>query len=139
MLSANEWSRFITDRKGLRTSNPQGAQLSTYWLSIPLTHGIFLGASSFTLHWVVSQAIFQSQRLTLVPNGEMSFSNTHNGVGYSINATLAALLICTFMLLVLLLNSARKLQPCILVGIIVWRLLRLVTGKKGMSWHIWEK
>lgn len=58
MAVAREWSLFAHQRKGLRTSRPQGAQRSTYWLQLPLKISIPLMAASTFLHYLVSKSLY---------------------------------------------------------------------------------
>ncbi|KAJ5113732.1 hypothetical protein N7456_002266 [Penicillium angulare] len=59
MTLAAEWSSYANERKGLRvSSNPQNAQRSNYFLSIPYRYGIPLMIVSALLHWLISQSIF---------------------------------------------------------------------------------
>lgn len=59
MLAGREWSRFATQRKGLRISGvPSGSQRSTYFLQLPYRFAVPLMIMSGLLHWLVSQSIF---------------------------------------------------------------------------------
>ncbi|KAL3485839.1 hypothetical protein BJX62DRAFT_247255 [Aspergillus germanicus] len=54
-----EWSRYALSRKGLRVSwDPQMAQRSTYFLSLPYRYAFLLMASSALLHWLISQSLY---------------------------------------------------------------------------------
>lgn len=115
MVSADEWSRFTTHRKTLRTTEPQGLQRSTYWLSLPWTYGLPLAAASSLLHWLISQSLFIARTEVLNTEGEPE-SISYMEVGYSPLAILFALLFGTGMVLIMVANGARKLKGGILVG-----------------------
>ncbi|KAJ5154792.1 uncharacterized protein N7500_010231 [Penicillium coprophilum] len=59
MTLAAEWSSYATHHKGLRVSNnPQLAQRSNYFLSIPYRYATPLILVSGILHWLISQSLF---------------------------------------------------------------------------------
>ena len=58
MLLSEEWSRYAVQRRGLRVTNPKGAQRSTYWLQLPFKFSIPMIVTWTFIHWVVSQSIF---------------------------------------------------------------------------------
>lgn len=59
MLLGHEWATYSYKRKGLRvTTEGQGSQRSSYFLSLPYRWAIPLMATSSLMHWVVSQSIF---------------------------------------------------------------------------------
>lgn len=58
MAIANEWSRFVVERKTLRVSFPHGIQRSSYFLALPYRLSIPLMAGMAILHWLISQSIF---------------------------------------------------------------------------------
>lgn len=59
MLLGFEWSQYAHKRKGLRVSSePSGAQRSTYFLQLPYRYSLPLMGLSGILHWLVSQSIF---------------------------------------------------------------------------------
>ncbi|KAL4942782.1 hypothetical protein BDV06DRAFT_211600 [Aspergillus oleicola] len=56
MALAAEWSRYAVSRRGIRVSwNPQSAQRSTYFLSLPYRYAIPLITVHTILHWLISQ------------------------------------------------------------------------------------
>jgi hypothetical protein len=115
MVSADEWSRFTTHRKSLRTTDPAGLQRSTYWLSLPWTYGLPLAAASSFLHWLISEALFIARTEVLDTTGEPE-PISYMEVGYSPSAILAALLFGSAMVVGMVVNGARKLKGGILVG-----------------------
>lgn len=59
MALADEWSRYGVRRRGLRvSSNPQGSQRSTYFLSLPYRWSVPLLVVSGLLHWLLSQCLY---------------------------------------------------------------------------------
>jgi hypothetical protein len=59
MLTALEWNRYSTERRGLRVSSePRGEQRSTYFLQVPYRYSVPFLAIFAVLHWLLSQAIF---------------------------------------------------------------------------------
>jgi hypothetical protein len=58
-MVASEWNQFSQTRKGLRVStNPRGAQRTTYFLQLPYRISLPLIAVSGILHWLCSQSLF---------------------------------------------------------------------------------
>jgi hypothetical protein len=115
MVSGDEWSRFTYHRKALRTTDRRGEQRSTYWLSLPWTYGLPLAFTSSILHWLISQSLFVARTEVLDTYGapeEISYMD----IGYSPIAILTSLLFGTAMVVVMVLNGFRKLNPCVLVG-----------------------
>lgn len=115
MVSADEWSRFTTHRKTLRTTDPRGLQRSTYWLSLPWTYALPLAAASSMLHWLISQALFIARTEILNTAGDPE-PISYMEVGYSPLAILFALLFGSSMVIGMVINGARKLKGGILVG-----------------------
>jgi len=116
MVSAHEWSRFTTAPKSLRTSDPRGAQRSTYWLSLPWSYALPLAISSSVLHWLISQALFVARTEVLDTNGGFSEILSYMSIGYSPLAILLALLFGSGMVLGMIINGMRKLRGGVLVG-----------------------
>ena len=58
MIFTQEWFSHCSQRQGLRTSTPKGAQKSTYFLSLPAQYSIPLMIAFGFLHWLVSQSLF---------------------------------------------------------------------------------
>jgi hypothetical protein len=110
MVSADEWSRFTTHRKTLRTTDPVGFQRSTYWLSLPLTYGLPLAAASSALHWLISSSLFISRTEVLDTTGDPE-SISFMKIGYSPLAILVSLVFGGTMVLAMIVNGARRLQP----------------------------
>lgn len=115
MLSADEFSRFSSHRKALRTTNPKDEQRSTYWLSLPWTYALPLAVCSSVLHWLISQSLFIARTEILETYGQPE-EISYMEVGYSPLAILVALLFGSGMVLGLILNGLRKLRQCVLVG-----------------------
>jgi hypothetical protein len=115
MLSADEFSRFSSHRKALRTTNPKGEQRSTYWLSLPWTYALPLAVCGSVLHWLISQSLFIARTEILDTYGQPE-EISYMEVGYSPLAILVGLLFGSGMVLGLILNGLRKLRQCVLVG-----------------------
>lgn len=58
MFLADEWGHYASERKGLRVSQPQRDQRSSYFLQLPYRIAVPLIFMSFLLHWLVSQSVF---------------------------------------------------------------------------------
>jgi hypothetical protein len=59
VLRAAEWNDYSVQRKGLRISTAtNGAQMETYFLSLPYRCSLPLLIISALLHWPVSQSVF---------------------------------------------------------------------------------
>lgn len=108
MVSADEWARFITHRKALRTTDPLGQQRSTYWLSLPWTYALPVAVASSILHWLISQSLFVSRTEVLNVEGTpepLSYMN----VGYNPLAILLSLFFGIGLLLALIATGFRRL------------------------------
>lgn len=115
MVSADEWSRYTVQRKALRTTDPRGAQRSTYWLGLPWTYALSMGFANFILHWLISQSIFLS-RSEVVDTGGQVDPMSYFQIATSPSAFLASILFATIMGLAARLIGMRKLKPSVLVG-----------------------
>jgi hypothetical protein len=115
MLSADEFSRFSSHRKTLRTTNPKSEQRSTYWLSLPWTYALPLAVCSSVLQWLISQSLFIARTEILDTYGQPE-EISYMEVGYSPLAILLTLLLGSGMVLGLLLDGLRELRQCVLVG-----------------------
>ena len=111
MLAAHEWSRFARYRKALRVTRPTGEQRSTYWLQLPWTYAIPLSAAASVLHWLVSQSIFVVRINALDPYHQPDEYGSISGNGYSAYALVIVIILGGVMLLALVLNGFRKLDP----------------------------
>ncbi|KAF2808778.1 uncharacterized protein BDZ99DRAFT_39707 [Mytilinidion resinicola] len=54
-----EWNSHATTRKGLRVTNPAGAQRPAYFLQVPYRWAIPLTTMSGVLHWLLSQSFLR--------------------------------------------------------------------------------
>ncbi|CAG8977573.1 hypothetical protein HYALB_00008349 [Hymenoscyphus albidus] len=115
MVSSDEWSRFSTHQKALRTTMPKGQQRSTYWLSLPWTFALPLSAASATLHYLISQSLFIARTEILDTNGELE-KPSFIQLAYPPLAWLVAGSFGTMMVVVMVLTGFRKLKPCVLVA-----------------------
>ena len=110
MLAASEWSRFASQRKGLRTSSPTGSQRSTYWLQLPWKYSLPLGIVSALLHWLVSQSIFLVKIDAYGPYQEPLPDAGTLTCGYSSCALFITIIIGGIMLLPLAILGSRTLD-----------------------------
>ncbi|EPE31687.1 hypothetical protein GLAREA_12443 [Glarea lozoyensis ATCC 20868] len=115
MHSAAEFSHFTLTRKALRTTRPLGAQRSTYWLSLPWTYSLPLAIASMTLHFLISASLFIARTEILDPSNAIE-PISYMQVGYSPLAILLAVIFGSLMVLAMILNGFRKLDPGLLVG-----------------------
>ena len=70
MFVSHEIASYAFKRKGLRVSDPEGDQRSTYWLSLPIRMGAPLMITSILMHWLLSQALTQIQYKALIASGK---------------------------------------------------------------------
>ncbi|PMD21179.1 hypothetical protein NA56DRAFT_133898 [Hyaloscypha hepaticicola] len=115
MVSADEFSRFSSHRKALRTTDPRGEQISTCWLSLPWMYALPIALSSSVLHWLISQSMFIARTEILDTYGQPG-PISYLDVGFSPLAILLALLFGSGMVLGMILNGFRKLKPGVLAG-----------------------
>ena len=99
MLVADEWSRFGSDRAPLRCTDPNGAQTSTHFLSLPYRYAAPLMILSITLHWLVSQSIFLAQVTVFDSDNRPSPDASISTCGYSPIAIIFALAVGALILL----------------------------------------
>ena len=114
MLLSIEYSDYATARKGLRVSNPEGHQRSTYYLQLPYRYAVTLIALSALLHWLFSQSIF----LVLITEydifGNVLPQSTHGDLtryGCSGIALVFTVILSGLMIVILLVICARKHHP----------------------------
>lgn len=60
MLSEFEWSKYSTEFRALRVTEPQGEQKSTYRLQLPYRFSVPIILVSTLLHWIYSNCIYVS-------------------------------------------------------------------------------
>ena len=89
MLVANEWDRFGKTRKPLRVTEPQGHQRSTYFVSVPLKHGLPAIIAFGALHYTISQSVFVVYLTRFFSNGVEDVANRSANSGYSCIAIIA--------------------------------------------------
>ena len=111
MLTASEWSRFALQRKGLRVSSPYGSQRSTYWLQLPWLYSLPLAIAAAVLHWLVSQSIFLVKLDVYDPHHKLDPANSFSSCGYSAYALVITIIVGGTMVLALIANGFRRLDP----------------------------
>jgi hypothetical protein len=109
MVSADEFRRFSSHRKALRTTDPKGQQRSTYRLSFPWTYALPLALCSSVLHWLVSQSLFISRTEILDTYGKTEWIS-YMEVGYLPLAILLAFSFGTGMFVGLDLERGSKVK-----------------------------
>lgn len=108
MLVAHETSQFALKPKFLRVSDPQGAQKSTYWLSLPYRYSVPLLVAMTMLHWLISRSIFFKAVEYYLLTGEKGDSSA--AVEYSLLPLVLACSLGAFLILVFLGLSFRRLE-----------------------------
>ena len=114
MLLSIEYSDYATTRKGLRVSNPEGHQRSTYYLQLPYRYAGTLIVLSALLHWLFSQSIFLALITEYDIYGNVLPQSMHGDLiryGCSGIALLFAVTLSGLMIVVLLVICARKYHP----------------------------
>ena len=92
LVISREWLSYASERKGLRTSVPEGAQRSTFWLNLPYRYSLPLLVASGLLHWLLSQSIFLTQVNVMDANGKPAMANISTVGWSSLSLTLLLLL-----------------------------------------------
>lgn len=112
MLLTREWVLYGTERKGLRTTYPQGQQRSTYYLQIPYAYSFPLIVASGLMHWLISQSIFLVA-IDIYDHNHKFDKDTPKVItaGYSCIAIIFCLLMGTVMVVVCVGLGARKYPP----------------------------
>ncbi|GIZ37914.1 hypothetical protein CKM354_000134300 [Cercospora kikuchii] len=113
MHLAYEFSGYAVDRKGLRVTEPRGAQRSTYWLQLPFRYSLPLLAATALLHWLISQSLFLIRvvpyRAELSTQTLEALTADKSGVGISLVPMLAGVVLALCMLLIVMGLGFRKL------------------------------
>lgn len=114
MAASREWSLYAHQKKGLRASNPAGAQRSTYWFQLPLKFAVPLMASSAALHYLASQSLFFGSVRYYSPyekDGKRIVSEDYTGLGYSQNAAYVLMMGLLFINTAVVLWGRSKNKP----------------------------
>jgi hypothetical protein len=110
MILAVEWAGFSKSPRGLRVSDPSGPhQRSTYFLQLPYRYSIPMMVSMTTLHWIISQSLFAFEINIYDMNGNQADRGPVSACGYSIIATIFALILGGLMIISLLACALWKL------------------------------
>lgn len=111
MTLSAEWADYAVERKGLRVSaTPQGAQRSTYFLSLPYRYGIPLIAFSTLLHWLISQSLFLVAIHAYSPTQHRDLGNDLVSCGFSPVAIVTTICVGVVMLLCLSGTAFRRFK-----------------------------
>lgn len=98
IASCAEWNGMGVTRKGLRVTNPQGEQRSTYFLQLPYKWSLPLMITSGTLHWLLSQSFFLVRVDKYNRQGQILITESISACGFS-TFSLYALLLASLIVL----------------------------------------
>jgi hypothetical protein len=136
MVHLRDWTRLVLRQQPLRVSDPEpnSAQISTYWLSLPYRYSISLLISSVALGWLVSQALFPVRFLdydhahpykmgtnqswlkaAVDPKGVVP-QNLHLGVAYSALAVYSSITAGVTVFVISLALGLKKCAPGMSLG-----------------------
>ncbi|KAL2011596.1 hypothetical protein VTN00DRAFT_4314 [Thermoascus crustaceus] len=108
---AHEWSQYAVKRKGLRVSiSPQGAQRSSYFLSLPYRYAVPMMTASAVLLWLISQSLFLVTVVAYDVNQERDYHHDLTTCGYSPVAILSGVVVGGLMLLSLIGLGFRRFE-----------------------------
>ena len=110
-ISTHEWNGYAARRQPLRVTFPRGNQVSTHWLQLPYWYSVPLSAALALLHYLISQSIFLANIESYNPEGIFETANYMPALGFSPIAILASILVGSCVVLALVINSFRKLNP----------------------------
>ena len=111
MYTAAEWMSFSRKRQPLRVTNPEGEQISTYWLQLPYAISVPILVAMTLLHWLVSQSIFLASINFYRDGLELETSDAKvMGCGYSCAAIIFAIIL-GLMLVGMLVGSGFRRYP----------------------------
>jgi hypothetical protein len=110
MMLGREYSGYAKHRKPLRVSRPEGKQRSTYRLQLPYRYSVPLMATMAVLHWLVARSIFLVEINVFDYDGN-PMAEKVSACGYSSMAIVLSLFVSGAIILALLANGARKLEP----------------------------
>ncbi|GAM37162.1 hypothetical protein TCE0_022f06842 [Talaromyces pinophilus] len=117
MCVAAEWSSSAHKRKPLRVSNnPQLAQRSNYFLSIPYRYAVPLIILSITLHWLISESLFMVGIEAWDNNMQRDSSADLIACAYTPVAILSSILVGEFMFICLVALSQERLESAMPVA-----------------------
>ncbi|KAG9952029.1 hypothetical protein KCU85_g2265, partial [Aureobasidium melanogenum] len=110
MVLAQEYSGYARHRKPLRVSRPEGEQRSTYRLQLPYQYSIPLMTTMAILHWLVARSIFLVQIEVSDYDGN-ALAERISSCGFSSMAIVLSLFVSGTIILALLANGMRRLEP----------------------------
>jgi len=129
MIHLRDWTRLALRKQPLRVSDPEpdSAQVSTYWLSLPYRYSIPLLISSVAFSWLVSQSLFY-YRFTWYDNDGLAFkvpdvyersrlvARVEHGLGYSALGIICSIVFGLIVFGVSLAIGLRKCAPGLSLG-----------------------
>lgn len=110
-IGAYEWSRYTFHESPLRVTFPRGNQTSTYWLQLPFWYSVPLSVALAVLHYLISQSIFLANIEYYDAEGNFDLNRYEPALGYSPISILASILVGSCVVLGLVFNSFRRLNP----------------------------
>lgn len=126
MFISHYWSKFIYKAQRLRVSVPEGAQKSSFFLSLPYRYSLPLLLCSILLHWLLSQSLFVIQTRGFYYSGEEDIDSgftrapsLHASVlGYSAIGLVLSLVLLSLLFVVLIFLGLHSLPNRSLHGLI---------------------
>jgi hypothetical protein len=109
-MLGREYLGYARHRKPLRVSRPEGEQRSTYRLQLPYRYSAPLMATMAALHWLVARSIFLVEINVFDYDGN-PIAEKVSACGYSAMAIVLSLFVSGAIILALLANGVRKLEP----------------------------
>jgi len=110
MMMTKEYNDFAVERKPLRVSEPRGQQRSSYYLQLRYRYAVPLIVCSGTLHWLISQSLFQVKIIFYDNAGNLQLNKAISACGWSPIAVCFTLGLGGVMILVLFVLGCRKLN-----------------------------
>jgi hypothetical protein len=110
---AEEWNSYALTRKGLRTTNPIGAQRGTHFLQLPYRWAIPLTTMSGVLHWLLSQSFFTVYSEYTNDDGTIDIPHSSSYCGFSSFSLLVFGICYILMLVVVYIEHLTKFNPSI--------------------------
>lgn len=110
MMMTAEYNDFAVERKTLRVSIPKGQQRSSYYLQLPYRYAVPLVICSGSLHWLISQSLFQVKIIFYDNAGVLQLNKDISACGWSPIAVCFTLGLGGIMILGLCVLGCRKLH-----------------------------
>ena len=108
IMLSREYATYAYERRGLRVTDPRGAQRSTPWLSIPYRFAKPLTCIMVLLHWTISESIFVARVNMYDMYHQRKPSADIDTCGWSHPAIIVSLIIGGVLILGLLIMGLRR-------------------------------